>query len=440
MLESLKLKSTKSQFSWRQALTAYLRKPVMAMALLGFSAGLPYLLVFSTLTAWLNDYDVEKATIGFFGWVGMTYSIKVIWAPFVDQIRLPVLTAWLGKRRSWMLLGQMGIATGLLAMASLNPAGQLWWIAVSAVWVAFWSSTQDIAIDAFRIESIEQEFQGAMSATYIFGYRLALLVSGAGALYIAEYTSWVMSYQWMSVLMGVGVIAVLWVSEPKASEARTNSSNGFVLLSSEKLSTAFIAPFMDFFQRQGRFALVVLLFIAVYRLSDITMGIMANPFYLDLGFSKKEIADIGKVFGFFMTITGSFLGGLMVIRYGVMRPLITGAFLVAATNLLFVGLSEIGPNLMGLAVVISADNLSAGIANAAFIAYLSGLTGRAYTATQYALFSSLMTLPGKFLSGFSGVIVDASSYSVFFTYAAAIGIPAILMSLWLARRDEDDIA
>ncbi|WP_423897854.1 AmpG family muropeptide MFS transporter [Candidatus Pelagadaptatus aseana] len=436
--------------SWSEAFRAYTNPRVIAMFFLGVAAGLPLLLVFSTLSAWLRDMEVSRSAIGFFGWVGVTYSIKVLWAPVVDRLRLPGLTRWLGQRRSWMLLGQLGIIAGLLAMSFTDPRAELYWVAVFAVLVAFSSSTQDIAIDAFRIESAEVELQGAMSANYIFGYRLAMLLAGAGALYIAEFYSWPMAYWCMAALMGVGIITVLLVSEPPREDCGDaaaveetlhhklhldqNPSRGRRL--AVWFVDAVISPFVEFFQRNGRFALVILLFIALFRLSDIVMGIMANPFYLDLGFSKKEIADIGKVFGFFMTIAGSFLGGLLVVRYGVHRPLLAGAIMVAGTNLLFAQLALIGNDVSWLALVISADNLSAGLSNAAFIAYLSGLTNRAYTATQYALFSSLMTLPGKFMSGFSGVIVDASGYYQFFIYAALMGIPAIVLATILLRRNQ----
>lgn len=413
----------------------YTQRPVIAMFFLGFAAGLPLLLVFSTLTAWLNDYGIEKTAIGFFGWVGITYSIKVFWSPIVDQLPVPLLTQKLGQRRSWMLAGQIGVALGLLLLSLLSPQHDLLIIALCALLVAFSSSTQDIAIDAFRIESAIQEFQGAMSATYVFGYRVAMLVAGAGALYIAEFQGWPMSYMCMALLMLVGVVTTLIIKEP---EKITNDNKTFADYHSFSgwFFNAIVSPFIDFFNRQKRFALMILLFIGFYRLSDITMGIMANPFYLDLGFSKTEIANIGKVFGFFMTIAGSFVGGLLVIRYGVHRPLLVGAVMVAATNLLFVKLANVGPDIQWLIVTISADNLSGGLANAVFIAYLSGLTNRAYTATQYALFSSLMTLPGKFFSGFSGVIVDASDYQTFFTYAACMGIPAIALALIVMRHDK----
>lgn len=435
--------------TWGEAFRVYLQPNVIAMFFLGFAAGLPLLLVFSTLSAWLRDMEVSRSAIGFFGWVGITYSVKVLWAPVVDRLPLGFLTRCLGQRRSWMLVGQLGIMLGLLAMAVTDPQQQLIMVACFALVVAFSSATQDIAIDAFRIEAAVREYQGAMSSTYILGYRTAMLVAGAGALYIAEFSSWHLAYVAMALLMSIGIVTVLLVPEPPRSvseqtrqledhlheQLHIESFTAKTMRLTRWFVDAVVAPFVDFFQRNGRFAITILLFIGLFRLSDIVMGIMANPFYLDLGFSKSDIASIGKLFGFFMTIAGSFLGGVMVVRFGVFGPLVAGAIMVALTNLLFAQLSLVGPDLGWLAVVISADNLSAGFSNAAFIAYLSGLTNRAYTATQYALFSSLMTLPGKFTSGFSGVIVDATGYTSFFIYAACMGVPAILLAVYLMRAE-----
>lgn len=438
--------------SWSDAFRVYSHPRVIGMFFLGFAAGLPLLLVFSTLSAWLRDMEVTRSAIGFFGWVGITYSIKVFWAPVVDRLPILGFTRWLGQRRSWMLLGQLGVVLGLIGMVASGPS-QLTLLAAFAVLVAFSSATQDIAIDAYRIEAVITEYQGAMSATYTLGYRVAMLVAGAGALYLAELFNWQLAYLVLAAMMVVGMVTVLVIREPTHSHDQQTDAleNRWILkVTHEQPHTrwqrleawftgAVVCPFVEFFQRNGRYALAVLLFIGLYRLSDITMGIMANPFYLDLGFSKTEIANIGKIFGFFMTIAGTFVGGLMVVRYGVYRPLVAGAAMVAATNLLFAYLAQLGPDTRWLAVVISADNLSAGFASAAFIAYLSGLTNRAYTATQYALFSSLMTLPGKFMSGFSGVIVDASSYQVFFIYAALMGLPAIALAWWVMRHGHREI-
>ena len=412
----------------------YSKPKVIAMIFLGFSGGLPFLLVFSTLSAWLAEGDISRSAIGFFAWIGTTYSIKVLWAPVVDSIPVLFLTKQLGQRRSWMLLGQLGVAFGLMAMAHTGPSGLLV-LSLSAFLVAFSSATQDIAIDAYRIESAPSEYQGAMSAAYVFGYRLALLVAGAGALYLADYFSWHVSYMVMSSLMLVGLITVILLSEPNreiTSKLADFSGTGI----SQWISNSLVGPFVDFFSRNGKNAFVILLFISVFRLSDIAMGIMANPFYLDMGYTKSEIASVAKVFGFFMSIAGSFICGVLVVKWGLMRPLLIGAVAVAGTNLLFASLSMLDPKISLLAVVISGDNLAGGFAATAFVAYLSSLTNKTYTATQYALFSSLMTLPGKFLSGFSGLVVDGLGYFEFFIGAAILGLPSILLVIWLAQHEK----
>ncbi|MDD5275715.1 MAG: MFS transporter [Methylovulum sp.] len=425
--------------SWQSAFSVYAKPNVLGMVFLGFSAGLPFLLVFSTLSAWLRDEGVARSVIGFFSWVGVTYSIKVFWAPFIDRLPLPLLTRILGKRRSWMMVAQFGIAGGLLGMAGSDVHSQLQQVALFAVWVAFCSATQDVAIDAFRIESAKVEYQGAMAAAYVLGYRIALLAAGAGAFYIADFFSWTVAYLVMAVFMAVGVVATLCLAEPPhpiAEQEITGPAQHKPI--GQRLTTVFVEamvnPFVEFFTRNGKTGLLILLLIALYKMSDITMGVMANPFYMDLGFSKQEIADVSKIFGFFMTIAGAALGGTLVAKYGIMRPLLLGAVMVASTNLLFAVLAVSKPNLFLLAGVISADNLSGGLAASVFIAYLSSLTSSAYTATQYALFSSLMTLPAQLLGGFSGVIVDYYGYLAFFVYASCVGLPAIVLVLLLARK------
>ena len=419
------------------------------MLFLGFSAGLPFLLVFSTLNARLADVGVETATIGFFSWLGITYSIKVFWAPVVDRLKLPVLNRLFGKRRSWILLAQAGIATGLYLMAAVDPLSAPETLALCGLLVAFSSATQDVAIDAYRIEIAEERLQAALAATYIFGYRLALLVAGAGALYLAEFWSWQVSYQVMAALVGVGVLTVLVAREPEVNHfaaaediaekvQEEAARRGHLPPRLAKLAGWFYAavagPFVDFFRRYKELAIVILVLVAVYRISDIAMGVMANPFYLDfMGFSKTQVADVTKVFGFFMTILGSMVGGVLVVRYGVRRILLAGAIMTAATNLLFVVLAQYPPDIKLLALVVSADNLSGGIANVALIAWLSSMTSASFTATQYALFSSLMTLPGKFLGGFSGIVVADFGYAQFFLVAGVMGVPAILLVLYIMR-------
>lgn len=419
------------------ALRVYLHRRVLAMLFLGFSAGLPLPLVFATLSAWLATAGISKASIGMFAWLGITYSLKFVWAPLVDRMPLPGLTAWLGRRRSWMLVAQLGVAAALLGLARLDPADGLAFIAWLSLAVAFCSATQDIAVDAWRIEAAEMRMQGAMAASYQFGYRLAMLAAGAGALFIADLVSWPAAYRSMAALMLVGVVTVLFIAEPDVQRPLPAAALAapWPQRLAQWFSTAVIGPFADFFRRNGSWALVLLGFIACYRISDLILGVMANPFYLDVGFSLSQIAAIAKVFGFAMTIAGAALGGVAVARYGPVRPLVAGAILVATTNLLFAGLAFHGqPDPRFLAATISADNLAAGFAGTVFIAFLSSLTSIAYTATQYALFSALMMLLGNFVGGFSGRVVEATDWVTFFLYASAMGVPAILLSVVVARR------
>lgn len=444
----------KSDTSWLTAFNIYLNRRVLAMFFLGFSAGLPFPLVFSTLSTWLRQIGISKTIIGFFAWIGITYSIKIIWAPIVDRMPLPVITKLLGPRRSWMLVAQAGIIAGLLGMAWTDPAQHITAMALFALLVAFSSATQDIVIDAYRIEAVKEEYQGAMAATYQAGWRVAAaLVAGAAALYISNYFSWTVAYIVMAAFMAVGIITVLLISEPdRTIGEQTYLQEQRVVDFLESTAHipdvlripvawfigAVICPFTEFFQRNSNSALFVLLFIGIYRISDIVLGNMTHPFYIDMGFSVIEIANIAKIFGVVMTLLGAFVGGLLVVRYGILRVLLLGAILVSVTNLMFALLADNGHSITGLAIVLSSDNFSGGLASTAFIAYLSSLTNRAYTATQYALFSSIMTLGPKFISGFSGVVIDAQGYIFFFGYSAALGLPAIFMVLYLMKQQKPD--
>ena len=446
--KNISLLHDKPRHSWREAFSVYLKPRVVAMFFLGFSAGLPFLLVFSTLTAWLRDEGVSKSMIGFFAWVGLTYSVKFIWAPVIDRINLPFLEKAFGHRRSWMLFAMVGIAAGLFFLSSLSPRDSLTLVALVAVWIAFSSATQDIVIDAYRIEAMKVEYQAAMAGAYQAGWRVgASLVGSAVALYLAELYSWQIAYIAMACFVFVGITTVLLIQEPErimtqqtiANEQRVidyleNSHKPNKLIA--WVIGAVVCPFVDFFQRNGKFAIGILLFIGLYRISDITLAIMANPFYLDLGFSKIEIANVTKIYGLLMTLAGALAGGVIVVRYGIMRPMLLGAVMVAITNLLFATMVSKGHDLVWFTVIVSADNFSGGFASSAFIAYLSSLTNTAYTATQYALFSSIMTLPAKVISGFSGIVVDSAGYALFFIYTASLGIPAILMVLWLMHSQQ----
>ncbi|MCJ7452877.1 MAG: MFS transporter [Steroidobacteraceae bacterium] len=436
---------------WLTAVRAYRNPSVLAMLFLGFSAGLPFMLVFSTLSAWLREAGIERATIGMLSWVGIIYSVKFFWAPVVDRLELPILGRLLGRRRSWMLVAQVGIAIGLANMAHMDPTGNLGTVAALALLVAFCSATQDISVDAWRIEAAPPLMQGAMAAAYQLGYRVALMVASAGALWIAADRGWTVAYTTMAVLVGVGIVTTLAIREPQPRVAREALDLEPRVISwlegkahwpqpLRQLGAWFVGavvcPFVDFFTRYGtRLGILMLAFIASYRLADFTMGVMTNPFYLDTGFSLKEIAAVAKGFGVFMSLLGTLVGGVAVARLGLMRTLALGCVMIIAANLMFAVFAWMGrPSIAGLAVVISADNVAMGIAGTALIAYLSSLTSASYTATQYALFSSMYALPGKLVMGTSGFVVDAVGYPAFFVYTATLGLPALVLLFLLSRR------
>lgn len=434
------MNSNNPQRSWRDSLGIYRNPRVLAMLFLGFSAGLPFPLVAGTLLAWLRTAEVGLSEIGMFGWVGILYSLKFLWAPLADSLSVPGLTKLLGRRRSWMLMSQVCVTIGLIALASTEPSGDLQLVAWLALLVAFGSATQDIVVDAYRIEAVPMKVQGAMAASYQVGYRVALqAIAGALAFYVADFMSFQFAYLIMAILMGVGMLTVMLISEPEVNQSRAAASpdNGPQAAFSfdEWFRRAVIGPFANFFGQHGYWALVLLAFIGFYRVSDMVLGVMAYPFYIDLGFSLSEIATITKVFGVFVTLFGAAMGGVAVARYNLNGPLIFGAVLLAITNLFFAAMAVVGAELWFLVITISADNLAAGFTGTVFIAYLSGLTNTAYTATQYALFSSLMTLPGKLISGFSGFIVESIDWFTFFIYASGMGIPAIILAVVVTRRE-----
>lgn len=501
---------------WRHSLQAFGHPRVITMLFLGFSAGIPLLLIFSSLSLWLREAGVERSAVTFFSWAALGYSFKFVWAPLVDKLPIPLLTEKLGRRRGWMLLAQGSIIAAITGMALIDPAeghASLTMMALAAVLLGFSSATQDIVIDAYRIESADVSLQALMSSTYIAGYRIGMLVAGAGALFLAsafgsakdayDSEAWQGAYFIMAMAMLVGVFTTLVIPEPTTHETRLPSRStreyagvlvmfvaaviGFILIfyysaelaatisrtltevvgvetvagfvvetarlgtgvvvawlvatfviragvvSRDMMQETYLAPVNDFFRRYGlKSALLLLVLIGVYRISDIVLGVIANVFYQDMGFTKPEIAGVVQTFGLFMTIAGGFLGGILSVRYGVIRILFLGALLSAATNLLFIVLAAMGHDLGMLYLVISVDNLSAGLASAAFVAFLSSLTNVQFTAMQYAIFSSLMTLFPKILGGYSGTIVDGIGYSSFFILTALLGLP-VLALIWRAK-------
>lgn len=426
------------KLTWLQSLRVYLEPASLRMLALGFSAGLPLLLVLGTLSFWLREAGINRSTIGYLSWVGLAYAFKWCWAPLVDRLPIPWLTRGLGRRRSWLLLSQLMIVCGLVGMALTDPKVTLAPIVWFALFTAFGSATQDIALDAFRIESADVNHQSALAAAYMTGYRLAMIWAGAGVLWVAaraevatpanyDPNAWTVAYLVMAASMIVGFVTVLFTREP-APRPLAPSKN-----IAEWLQTVLIEPFADFFRRFGWNALLVLALIATYRVSDIVMGIMAPPFYVDMGYSKDEVAAISKIYGVIMTLVGALLAGVLSVKIGVMRTLMLGAVLSAASNLLFSWLATRGHDVTALTLVISIDNLSSGIAATSFIAYMSSLTNISYSASQYAMLSSMMLLLPKWLAGFSGVAVDALGYHTFFIGTAIIGVP-VLFLIWLASR------
>jgi MFS transporter, PAT family, beta-lactamase induction signal transducer AmpG len=468
---------TDAKPAWRDVWRVYTEVVTLRMLFLGFSAGLPLLLVLGTLSFRLREAGINRTTIGYLSWVGLAYAFKWVWAPLVDRMPIPILTRLMGRRRSWLLASQFLIMAGLICMAFIDPQRALLPLVWAALLVAFGSATQDIALDAYRIESAIVERQAALAAAYQTGYRIAMIWAGAGVFWVAAITespaevggavkaacvavnnisqaatsglnaaslanaasasyqhqAWKVGYLVMAASMLLGVITVIFSREPnprvypQAKNAR------------EWIKGALIEPFTDFIGRYRWQAALILALIATYRISDVVMGIMANPFYVDMCYTKLEVANITKVFGVIMTLVGAFVGGALAMRFGVMRVLMLGAVLSAASNLLFAWLGSRGHDLNALVFVISADNLSSGIASAAFIAYLSSLTNVNYSATQYALFSSMMLLLPKFLAGYSGKYVDAFGYSHFFTATALLGLPVLLL-VALASRQKAPVA
>lgn len=419
----------------------YLQKKVLVIFFLGFSSGLPFPLVYSTLSLWLARSGIELSTVSTFAWLGFAYSFKFVWAPLVDSLRVPVLTRLLGRRRGWMMLAQISIAVSLGVLAGIDPTQNIEAFALVAAAVALSSATQDIVIDAYRIECAESKMQGVLAAAYQYGYRVAMLLSGAGAIALAGQASWSVAYTAMAACVGVGILATLLCDEPEV-QVKKLVYTGLSMI--ERLARwfayAIAEPLADFFKRFGRFAIVMLLFISLYRLSDYVLGILANPFYADIGYTDLQIALIAKGYGLWVGLLGIGLGGWGVVKFGVARCLVIATILIASTNLFFAAMVIVGPEPWMLAVTISADNIAQGFSGTVLIAYLSSLTNLSFTATQYALLSSFMSLLGKFSAGYSGNVQESIGWLGFFLYAAALGIPAIVLAVVVAKRHDRFIA
>jgi PAT family beta-lactamase induction signal transducer AmpG len=399
---------------------------VALMLPLGFSSGLPFLLVFSTLSTWLRESGVSLTEIGLLSWLGFAYAWKFLWAPAIDRYDVPGLSRLLGRRRGWMALSQIVVAVGLVAVAFTDPKASLGLTVAAALVVAFASATQDVVIDGWRIDAAETSRQGMMAAAYQLGYRLALICAGAGALYVAEFVNWHAAYLTMAALMAVGLIGTLLAPSPPESAVRKRLS----------LAAAIAEPLQDLFRRKGLLLIPILILVGLFRLPDFVAGVMANPLYIDLGFAKTDIANVSKLYGVWVGLIGAFGGGFALTRLGLWPTLVIGAAIAAASNLMFVWLALEGGRLDLLALAISVDNFAGGFAGSALIAYMSGLTSPGFAATQYALLSSLYALPGKFIGGFSGAVAQAWGYPALFTATAAIGIPLVALC-FVVKRDTE---
>ena len=501
--------------SFGESLQAYLDRRSLIMLFLGFVAGIPILLIFSSLSLWLREAGIDRSVVTMFSWAALGYAFKFIWAPLIDAVPLPILTKILGRRRSWILVSQIMIIAAICIMASVNPAneGSLVLMAVGAVLLGFSSATQDIVIDAYRIELAPPSLQAVLSAMYVTGYRIGMIVAGAGALYLADYfgstesfysyEAWRNTYWIMAAVMGIGVITTLVIHEPIRQqvvvERKTSdytrlvlvfaiSVIGFVvvfanaglvlpetesvfagflievvrmvsslaaaliigyglvkanLVEQEFAKTTWIEPIADFFRRYGKKALLLLALIGLYRISDIVAGVISNVFYQDMAFTKVDIANAVKLVGVVMAIAGGFLGGLLAQKMRIMRAMMVGAVLACVTNLLFILLTYHPGSLPYMYLAVILDNLAAGLASAVFIAFLSALTSIRFTAVQYSIFSSLMTLLPKVVGGYSGTIVDSTSYPFFFMFTFLIGIPILALIYYVDKYivigDNDDI-
>ena len=408
----------------------YTNRKLVIIMLLGFASGLPLLLTLSTLSVWLVEIGITKTTIGFFALVGLPYSLKFLWAPFMDNLQIPFLTKYFGRRRGWILLTQMLLIMSLIFLGYSNPSIDPKLTALAALLVAFFSASQDIVIDAFRVESLEKRFYGAGAAMIVFGYRLGMLSAGAGALYLASFYDWSIVYILMSLQILIGSFAVLIAKEPEQS----------ALINAEKKKNIFhwlhysvINPFRDF-MKKGDW-LIIILFVVLYKFGDALVSVVANPFYIEMGFSKIEIANVSKIFGLIATLAGAFIGGIIVKQSGIFKSLLVCGILQMLSNLFYAIQAYIGYNIGFLIATIGFMDLASGMGTAAFIAYLSSLCNIRYTATQYALLSALASLGRTFLSSPGGYLVDTINWIPFFIFTSVAAIPGIYLLVILKKRN-----
>jgi MFS transporter, PAT family, beta-lactamase induction signal transducer AmpG len=405
--------------SWRAALAVYKNPRLVAILFMGFASGLPLALTGATLQVWLTELGVSLTDVGLLALVGASYSLKFLWAPVLDRAPVPLLSAWLGQRRAWLVAIALPLAAAIAALGRSDPTSDPFHTALFAVLVAFLSASQDVVIDAYRIELLESDEQGAGAAATQWGYRVGMIASGAGALALAEAFGWPRSYLVMAALVSVVVVTALVSPEPSHPPRRRSFFRGAV-----------VEPFLEFASRPQW--LVLLVFIVLYRLGDALSGNMSNPFYVKLGFSKLEIASVAKVFGIAATMAGIAAGGALVYKLGVLRSLVTAGVIHALGNLAFVAQAWVGADVRALAVTIFVENFTGGLVSAAFVGYLSNLCHPAFTATQFALFTSLSAVGRTLFAAGAGWLADKLGWPLFFGFAALAALPGILLALWLS--------
>ena len=423
MNEALKLISSKR--SWFDVIRAYTQPKMLGMMSLGFASGLPYMLIYSELAYWMRKEGVDLSVIGFFAWIGLAYTLKVLWAPLVDRLEIPVLTRAMGQRRSWMFLAILGTILGMLTIAASDPSVSIMRLAIGAVILATAGATLDISIDAWRIEAAPTDEQTNMAAVYVLGYRLAII--GAGLSYIvAGYTNWNIAYLFMACVMAINGCIVFFIKEPSRDVRRK------ALNLKDAIAENVVLPFFSFVTRLGKWTPLVFLLVATYLISDKTMGPMAKPMYQSVGYTEVQVGFVSSFFGPWPVIFGGFVAGAISIRFGLMRCLLIGSVLMVITNAAFAWLSSVtDPKTAYLFITVGADNLAQGFAATIFIAYLSSLCDLKFAATQYAFLSAIFNLVGKSLSGFTGIMADKMGFETFFLFSASLGIPAIIIAVIL---------
>lgn len=417
--------STVLRRSWIDVIKSYLTPKMLGILSLGFASGLPYMLIYSELAYWMKKEGVDLTVIGFFAWIGMAYTFKVFWAPIVDRLHIPILTSRMGQRRSWMLFAIMGTVLGMLVIAASNPGseGGVLQLAIGAVILATSGATLDISIDAWRIEAAPVDEQTNMAASYVLGYRLAIIAAGFSYI-IAGVTNWNIAYLVMALVMAINGCIVFWIKEP-VREARKKARTV-----AEAINENIVMPFFSFVGKLGAWTPIVFLLVATYLISDKTMGPMAKPMYAAVGYTETQVGIVSTFFGPWPVIIGGFISGALAIKFGLLRCMLVGSALMVVTNAAFAWLSTVSdPKTSYLFITVGADNLAAGFASTIFIAYLSSLCDLKFAATQYAFLSALFNFVGKSLSGFTGIMADKMGFESFFLFSAALGMPAIILTI-----------